>query len=274
MEGDHGVGGELEILAASVLEQVGAELVDQLLLDAVVAGAVLRGEPHGVLVGGVHARHGGGAVLVHLARQLAGEFHRAHLGAEEAPEGALHEGGEGGLEALEGIHGMPDHWGGADSANASRHSSLYGPRQNICRPGCSRFAASAPPAMLGVPPARLRSRASRPSHGSTTPRPPLERGPTALTTRPHRPAQRSCGDREQCPSETLRMTPCGEKRRAGQGRPRRALRCPPTATSATAHRIAASASSIAGARAPPTEAARRRAPSRTAPSSNATLSRC
>ncbi len=87
-----------------MLEQVGAELVDQLVLDPVVAGAVLRGEPHGVLVGGVDARDGGGAVLVHLAGELAGELHRADLRAEEAPEGALHEGSERGLHGSQRIH--------------------------------------------------------------------------------------------------------------------------------------------------------------------------
>ena len=104
VEGDRGVRGERQVLGACVLEQVGAELVDQVVLDAVVAGAVLRGEPHGVLVGGVDARDGGGAVLVHLAGELAGELHRADLRAEEAPEGALDEGGERGLHGSQRIH--------------------------------------------------------------------------------------------------------------------------------------------------------------------------
>ena len=104
VERDRGVRGERQVLGAGVLEQVGAELVDQVVLDAVVASAVLRREPHGVLVGGVDARDGGGAVLVHLAGELAGELHRADLRAEEAPEGALHEGGERGLHGSQRFH--------------------------------------------------------------------------------------------------------------------------------------------------------------------------
>ena len=85
---------EREALAAGVLEQVGGELVDDLVLDALEALAVLRRQPDGVLVGDVGARHRHGLVLVHLAGQLAGDLDRPHLGAEDAAERAFDEAGE------------------------------------------------------------------------------------------------------------------------------------------------------------------------------------
>ena len=91
---DHRARDQREALAARVLEQVGAELVDDLVLDALVALAVLRRQPDRVLVGHVGARDRHGLVLVHLARELARELDRAHLGAEGAPEGALDEAGD------------------------------------------------------------------------------------------------------------------------------------------------------------------------------------
>ncbi len=66
-------------LAPRVLEQVGAQLVDDLVLDALVALAILRRQPDRVLVWHVCPRHRHGPVVVHLARQLAREFDRAHL---------------------------------------------------------------------------------------------------------------------------------------------------------------------------------------------------
>ena len=64
----------------------GAELVDDVALDALVALAVLRGEPDHVLVGDIGARHRDGAVLVHLLRELAGELDRLHVRAERTAE--------------------------------------------------------------------------------------------------------------------------------------------------------------------------------------------
>ena len=99
------LGGHDQILAPSVLEQVAAQLVDHLLFDAAVAGTVLGREPHRVLVGHIHAGDRERAVGVHLAGELAGEFHRTHLRAEDAPEGPLDEVGDRRLDALQQVHG-------------------------------------------------------------------------------------------------------------------------------------------------------------------------
>src|SRR5439155_2158723 len=104
VEADHGMRGEDQLLAARVLEQVGTELVDDLMLDARIALPVLRREPHGVLVWHVDARNRHGAVGVHLAGQLARQLHRAHLGPEHTPEGALDEACDRCLDALEQVH--------------------------------------------------------------------------------------------------------------------------------------------------------------------------
>ena len=92
-------------LAARVLEQVGAELVDDLLLDALVALAVLGREPDDVLVGHVGARDRDGAVLVHLLGELARELDRADLGAEDAAERPLDEAGDLVFEVAQDGHG-------------------------------------------------------------------------------------------------------------------------------------------------------------------------
>jgi hypothetical protein len=101
---DDRIGGEDQLLTARVLQQVGAELLDDLVLDSLVAGAVLGRQPHGVLVGDVRARDRDRAVRVHLAGELAGQLDRTHLGAKHAPEGALHEAGDRCLDALEQVH--------------------------------------------------------------------------------------------------------------------------------------------------------------------------
>src|ERR1039458_185062 len=104
VEGDQRAGRQYQLLATRMLEQVGAQLVDHLVLDTLVAGAVLWREPHRVLIWRVHARDRGGAMLVHLAGELAREFHRAHLRAEQAPESALDEVGDRCLDALQHVH--------------------------------------------------------------------------------------------------------------------------------------------------------------------------
>src|ERR1017187_1388367 len=53
---DPRIGREDQILATSVLQQIGAQLVEDLMLDSLVTGTVLRREPHEVLVGHVNAR--------------------------------------------------------------------------------------------------------------------------------------------------------------------------------------------------------------------------
>jgi len=55
LELDVRTGDEREALAAGVLEQVGGQLVEELALDPLQPRAVLRREPHGVLVGDVGA---------------------------------------------------------------------------------------------------------------------------------------------------------------------------------------------------------------------------
>ena len=104
VEADVGRRGEDHLLATGVLEHVGAQLVDHLVLDALVAGAILGREPDRVLVRHVHPRDGDGAVCVHLAGELAGQLHRAHLRAKHAPKGALDEVRDRGLDALEQVH--------------------------------------------------------------------------------------------------------------------------------------------------------------------------
>ncbi len=95
---------EREPLAARVLEQVGAELVDDLALHAGEALAVLGGEEDGVLVGHVRARDRHRAVLVHLLGQPAGQLDRADLGLEDASERPLDQAGDLVLEASEHAH--------------------------------------------------------------------------------------------------------------------------------------------------------------------------
>ena len=56
VKGDQRPRGQDQLLAAGVLQQVGAQLVDHLVLDSLVARAVLRREPHRVLVRRIHPR--------------------------------------------------------------------------------------------------------------------------------------------------------------------------------------------------------------------------
>jgi hypothetical protein len=104
VEGDLRAADQRELLAAGVLEQVGGELVDDLLLHPFEALAILRAQPHDVLVGHVGARHGDGLVLVHLARQLARDLDGADLGAEDAAERPLDEAGDLVLEVAQEAH--------------------------------------------------------------------------------------------------------------------------------------------------------------------------
>src|SRR5271154_4648790 len=55
VKGDLWIGSQDQILATSVLQQVGAQLVADLILDSLVTGTVLGREPHEVLVGNVDA---------------------------------------------------------------------------------------------------------------------------------------------------------------------------------------------------------------------------
>jgi hypothetical protein len=95
---------ERQPLPPRVLEQVGRQLVDDLVLDALEALAVLRRQPDGVLVGDVRAGHGHGLVLVHLARQLAGDLDRAHVAAEDTAERAFDEAGQLLLQVAQNAH--------------------------------------------------------------------------------------------------------------------------------------------------------------------------
>ena len=93
-----------QILAARVLEQIGAQFVDHLLLDALVARAIAGREPDRVLVGCVYARYRGRLVLVHLACQLVRELHRTDLGFEDAAERAFDKAGDHVLQCPQRIH--------------------------------------------------------------------------------------------------------------------------------------------------------------------------
>src|SRR3982074_3533343 len=70
---------------------------------------------------------------VHLAGELASQFHRAHLGTKNAPEGALHEAGDRCLDALEQVHlgtARPTTPGSADDRGAMlRTLRQTGPRK-------------------------------------------------------------------------------------------------------------------------------------------------
>ena len=68
--------------------------------------AVTRREEHAVLVGHVRARDREGLVLLHLARQLARDLDRAHLGAKGTAERAFDEAGDLAFEASENTHGL------------------------------------------------------------------------------------------------------------------------------------------------------------------------
>jgi hypothetical protein len=98
-------GDEGELLLARMLEQVGAQLLGDLVLDVVEALAVVGGQPHHVLVRDVRARHRDRLVLVHLLRQPARELDRSDLRPEHAAERPLHEVGDLALEASENGHG-------------------------------------------------------------------------------------------------------------------------------------------------------------------------
>ena len=91
-------------LPARVLEQVAGELPRQFVLVALELLAVVRRQPDGVLVRGVHARQRLDLVLVHLLRELARDLHRAHLGLEGTRERALDEPGELGFKAAQDAH--------------------------------------------------------------------------------------------------------------------------------------------------------------------------
>ena len=97
-------GDQRQALAARVLEQVAGQLVDDLVLDALVALAIVGRQPDGVLVGDVGARNRHGAVLVHLLGQLVRDLDRAHLGLEDAAERALDEAGDAILEVAQHAH--------------------------------------------------------------------------------------------------------------------------------------------------------------------------
>ena len=75
---------ERVVVAARVLQQVGGELLLERALVALEPLAVLRAEPHRVLVRDVDARDRRRAVGVHLLRELAGDLDRLDLRGEGA----------------------------------------------------------------------------------------------------------------------------------------------------------------------------------------------
>ena len=97
-------GDERDPLAARVLEQVARELGGEVALVALELLAVVGREPDGVLVGGVGARQRLDLVLLHLARELARDLHRAHLGLEGTRERALDKTGQLGLQVAQNAH--------------------------------------------------------------------------------------------------------------------------------------------------------------------------
>ncbi len=179
VKGDVRRRGEDQILAARVLEQIGAQLVDDLVLDALIAFAVLGREPHRVLVRDVHARDRDGTVGVHLAGELAGELHRPDLRAEHPSEGALDEVGDHGLDALERVHRRTA--GRIPRRSAGNREPCYAPfvrqgraergrrprsRRRGRRRGRRRAGWGASRGRSGPRPARARWRRSRPTRRS------------------------------------------------------------------------------------------------------------
>src|SRR5262249_53471100 len=100
--GDHGSGDERGPLAARVVEQVAGPRALQ------PAPQPLRGgggrEIDGVLVRRIRPRDGVRGVLLHLARQLAGDLDGPNLALEGTAEGALDEVLELAFEASEDAH--------------------------------------------------------------------------------------------------------------------------------------------------------------------------
>ena len=111
---------ERELLAARVLEQVGAQLVADLVLDLAEALAVVGREPDDVLVRDVRARDRDRAVLVHLLGQAAGQLGGPDLGLEDTAERPLHEVGDLALEAPEHGHGQRAAVPGGVESHATR----------------------------------------------------------------------------------------------------------------------------------------------------------
>ena len=91
VEPDDGPGQQVVLVAARVLEQVGAQLLRERGLVVLEAPVVVGGEPDRVLVRHVDARDRGGLVGVHLLRELARDLDRLHAGAEGAAEHAFDE---------------------------------------------------------------------------------------------------------------------------------------------------------------------------------------
>ena len=178
-----------------MLEQVGAQLVDHLVLEALVARAVLRRQPHRVLVGRVHARQRHRAVCIHLARELARQLHRAHLRAEHPSEGALDEVGDRCLDALQQVHCPGSRGRPVQPRRATGLAACYVRRDRAER-------ARPPPAR---PRGSRRARAPRRARRARTRRRPAaapsRRGQQPTPSRPPRPAPRASSDdpRQQRP---------------------------------------------------------------------------
>ena len=91
VEADDGAGQKVVLVAASVLEQVSAQLLGQRGLVVLEAAVVVGGQPDRVFVRHVDPRHRGGLVGVHLLRELSRDLDRLHAGAEGAAEHAFDE---------------------------------------------------------------------------------------------------------------------------------------------------------------------------------------
>src|SRR4051795_1583218 len=106
-EGDLRGGDQRDPLPAGVLEQVARQLRGQDALVALELLAVVGREPYGILVRRIGPRQRLDLVLLHLARELAGDLDRAHLGLEGTRERALDEAGQLGLEVAQDAHRGP-----------------------------------------------------------------------------------------------------------------------------------------------------------------------
>src|SRR5215218_11193838 len=105
LERDLGRRQQRHALAPGVFEQVAGQLTPQLVLVAGELLAVVRREPDRILVRHVRAAERLDAVLVHLARELARDLDRAHLGLEGTRERALDQAGKLGLQVAQHAHG-------------------------------------------------------------------------------------------------------------------------------------------------------------------------
>src|SRR5205807_7368441 len=104
LELDHRTREHRQALATRMFQQVSAQLAGECLLVVREALTIGRREVHPVLVRHVGARHRKRLVLLHLARQLAGDLDGTDLGPEGTTERAFDEAGDLALQSSKHAH--------------------------------------------------------------------------------------------------------------------------------------------------------------------------